>query len=302
LAELFILARMRASFEIVREELEAVERRFALNPAAKLCIGDIGLLPVDGVALFPQDLRERWATELERGLFNDLAIGTICGTAYGAAHTNCIDRYKRETYTYGNNARIVYQRWTSSEGSHEVSEDEFLRAKMAEKDEQGAARDDDWDYDDLSPRPQHWEWVDAKFKTDGIRRWFQERQTLAEPAGVGAKLVIINTRDPYSKYEDGDSGRKLLQLLGQTATNVMRGEYVACIAVRTSEQSHELFQRIRPALKPRLVEDFLMFDIGQDVAALRPGFSKLEQWTDRFIIRREVVEPDAIFRPTRKAS
>lgn len=293
----FILGSLRAPLEAVESEVEALEARLILDPDDSLSVGNVILLPVQ-IDLGPEDVQDRHSTLLNGGLFEDYVVGTICGRAFAASDTDRIQRLRDEKHAYGTGATIVLEALDSSG-------DWFLVTPAGEEESVLADADPDAEEDDPKPDERRVWYISgdrirerpigAEFATEGLRAWIHKTWRPFGPPPVGAKLIFLVTRDEYSKFDASWHGQSLMGKLGDTARTLLKLERAAVIVAKTDLPPSKVYERIYRELPPRQIEDFIIFDIGSEVASRRPEVSALAAWIDRFIVRGEGAEPDDVF-------
>ncbi len=286
----FLLGSLRAPWEAVEAEVEALEQRLILDPDDSLILGNIALLPLD-LAIDPEGVRYRHSDVLNAGLFTDYVIGTICGHGYSAGDTARVQTFKGERFHYGSGGRLIDQVLDPRWGWHTLDYDEDTDDVFESEDEHDTLEERDRYLPTVKLRCLP---VEAEYYTAGLRAWMAKTPNYGSGPN-GAKLFVIVTREDCDGFLGKGPGSLLLEKLGPSACTIMKAEMAAVFVVRSSGSSKDLYRRVQQYLPPNLVEDFIIFDIGTDIAAMRPGMSRLADWLSRSALVDEEQEPDALF-------
>ena len=76
----------------------------------------------------------------------------------------------------------------------------------------------------------------------------------------------------------------------------MKGNQVAVFAVRCEGSPETLYRRVAHCIPPNLVEDFIVLNIADEAAGMRPGLCVLADW----LARPPEMEADALFNLPRR--
>lgn len=292
MAERFILGSLRAPFDAVEEEIDAFEKElFVDSPDDSICLGRLLLIPVDK-AWPPDHLRERYKQSLDAGLFENYVIGTICGPAYGAIDTEWVQTLKDgRKFIYGTEGHLVEMvrslgdgdgAWTII-GAGEIADDRGeLRGhrKACGSAVEGVVAG------------ERCEVPSASWSTAHFGNWTKRSHSgIGSPPPTGPKLLVVVYREERTQ-RDSDA---LRDAAGHTAAIVMSGEFWLVMAVRSSDSPKQLFQRVRHRIPPRFVEDFVIFNIDEQVASMHTELSPLSHWLERSAADGYGVEPDELF-------
>lgn len=265
---LFILGRAKRSVSTLEAEFEIFEREIGQSMDSAVTCGDLVYWPVNADLgkhydrmHHPVEFRERHRAALESGLLSEIVIGEIGKSMFSASNARHIDRFQDQEHLYG-------------------SED----AESGRPAPANAHDDDDDCYDALAydeeeePDPH----ADRLFFTVGAQNWFDDIAIAENTPSFGRKLLIVIGRDPEHRFLDSRTGQKLRARLGSTAGVVFnsRHEDVAVIAFEHHASPEELFERIKRFLPPRLVEDFLIVDIGVKYCTGNEPISLFGEWDE----------------------
>jgi hypothetical protein len=107
-----------------------------------------------------------------------------------------------------------------------------------------------------------------------------------------AKLLVVVAREEFSSIE----GAPLTKALGPTARTIMKSGRVAVIAVRCEGHPKTVYGRVAHCIPPNLVEDFIVLNIDEEAAGMRPALCPLADW----LARPPEVDPETMFNLPRR--
>jgi hypothetical protein len=252
LKPLFILGRARRSASTLEAELKTFECSLGLSSDSSAECGDLVFWPAS--AEFerysnedhhPFKFWERHKQALESGVLSEIVVGEIGKSVFTASETGYVDRHNGQTYMYG------------------VPEDD------------GHTTDEYYSDDDPYEGRLFW--------TAGVQHWFNDFDILEETPSFGRKLLITFGRPMRTRFLDSPIGQKLRSKLGRNNGVVLNGQGadVAAIAFRYDATPAELFGQLKRLLPPRLVEDFLILDIGRKYYIGNQSLNLFDQWAQQ---------------------
>jgi hypothetical protein len=89
-------------------------------------------------------------------------------------------------------------------------------------------------------------------------------------------LVLVTRGDL-----DAIEGPRFDKALGPTARTITKRNRVAVFAVKCDGRPETLYRRVAHCIPPNLVEDFIVLNLGEDAAGMRPGLCPLADWLAR---------------------
>jgi hypothetical protein len=264
LKPLFILGRARRSITTLETELEQFEQKIEESMENAVTCGDLVFWPVRAVPPSarigrkpePIDFWHRHREALESGLLSEIVIGELGKCMFSSSETRCLDRFQGNVHMYGTE---------DSSPPSIAPEDTWLDECAFDEGEREEGR-----------------YENRLFWTIGAQDWFDRVAIAEETPSFGRKLIIIIGRQPERRFLDGALGQKLRARLGPTAAPVFSSQHedVVVIAFEHYAPPDEVFEQIRGLMPPRLVEDFLIADIGLKYHTGGAPISLFAEWDE----------------------
>jgi hypothetical protein len=255
-------------------ELTAFENALGLSEEDALLCGDLAFWPFS-----PRHQHERsdptsfWMAHrptFGTGIVSEYVIGELGRNLLTANQTEHVDEYRGRCFRYG-----------TSEESAEKAEIVYREGAIDDENE--------WDepgYSDSEFEP----YADRLFYTFGAGEWFESIGAREETPSFGRKLLILVARDNLNKgFLESRIGERLRVRLGQAVRIVLNGQGadVVAIAFQTDATPVELFEQIKSLIPPRLIEDFLIADIGMNYCVGERPISLFAEWDDQQRSRKQ---------------
>jgi hypothetical protein len=264
LKPLFLLGRTRRSVSSLTPELAEFERKLGLSEDSRIALGDFAFWPLksDSCDVFWREHRTLLNTE--SGLLMEFTVGEVGKAIFSACDTNYVDRFKDQTYLYG----------TTDDDGQSFAND------AADLDEDEEDDDlNDWDYHD---QPVYDPYAGQLFWSVNPQFYFDFGAT-EDAVSFGRKLLILIGRDAQAPFLETRIGRQFKERLGKRARIVLnaQGADVTAIAFHYDASGADFFAQMKRLLPPRLVEDFLVMDIGRNCAIGDQPISRFAEWSNQ---------------------
>lgn len=262
---LFLLGRTRRSVASLETELTEFERRLQL-PDGGIESGDL----VFWITTFdtnqrskrtnyPVEFGMKYKSVIESGLLSEYVVGEIGRTFLSASETGYVDNYKGESYMYGTTDDKLTASTTPDDEDEEIDGDDYASL---------------WADDDP--------YAERLFWTCSALQGFGNEPT-EEALSFGRKLLIVFGRDPKYPFLESRTGLQLRQKLGGRARVILsaQGENATAIAFDYEATCQEFFEQNKRLLPPRLVEDFLVIDVGMNYFVGDQPISLFGEWANQ---------------------
>lgn len=265
---LFILGRTRRSVATLGRELTDFEHQLGLSDDDAMMCGDLAFWPLIGVRnrhrfseSDPISFWEAHAASFRSEVLSEWVIGEFGRNVVSAGQTEYIDDHRGQRYAYGKSER---------------DDDDGEVRETGADDRAGQQNADEWDFDELLPDP----YDERTFQSVCVQEWFENLVGQEDVPSFGRKLLTIIGRDPERRFLQSPVGQRLRASLGQKARVVLnaQGANAAAIAFEAHLTPRELFWQIKRLLPPRLVEDFLIVEIGMKYCTGEQPISVFAEW------------------------
>ena len=261
---LFLLGRTSRSVATLEEELVAFEKSVGLSADDSMALGDLAFWPIvdrRGTPIgSPEDFCRTYADALKSGPLREYVVGELGRKLLSASETEHIDEFDGRKYLYG---------------QRDFDEEDELGQSEANDSE-----DDDGVYCGYEDYEEQRQYVDRRFQSLGASERFKSLVGREDVPSFGRKLLITVGRNPDRRFLEGRVGERLRAKLGENARVVLnaQGADVVAIAFETFFSPAEFFEQFKRLLPPRLVEDFLIMDIGLEFSIGDQPISLFAEW------------------------
>ncbi len=220
-----------------------------------MMLGDLAFWPFvgdrrGGQIAGPESFCHIHADALKSGPLCEYVVGEFGRKLLSASETGHIDEFDGRKYLYGQG---------------DAGEDDEFDQLLAQDNEE----DDDEFYFGYEAQDPY---AGRTFQSLGALERLESLVGREDVPSFRRKLLILVGRHPEHRFLEGRMGQRLRGKLGQEARVVLnaQGADAAAIAFETHFSPRDFFEQFKGLLPPRLVDDFLIMDIG-------PGFSVGDQ-------------------------
>jgi hypothetical protein len=242
------------------DELATIQDTLGIEGSPCLKIGDVVLWLI-GFEGGPWEFGRRHSAVLERDIFSEFVVGELGRSFFTASQSDKEDDFEGQTYRYGVEAEYEH-------GDDDDADDD-------------TDWDDSWAEDELGDEGD--DAPEMFCESENLRGWIDGWTLRHEPPSFGRKLLVVIGRNPDHPFIETPMGTRLRTKLEPGFGLIARaqGADAAVIGLQMECDAETSFEILQRNLRPRLIEDFILFDIGRDYWTGKQTLSVFGSWMER---------------------